>query len=258
MGYKGAAGFVRKFGGVDVTIDAVLTDNVMQSGSIGYQLSDFDAKLPSGLTLTTTNGVNGKKAMVSGMYVTSIRFNFNENQTCTTAWTFLADGVSYDNYVVATSGVVGTRDYHCVDPLTWDEVHLDDGKNLVVLTGVQSASFDATINRTEIFQIGQFTPYDRAVQYPYRITASINTLANDVRLTNWWDKFIATYDPMTDCNGGLTIKVRTGSIGPNNTDTGLDFILISGLRPTNSTLNVAVGTNSTVALTFEGNNDMRF
>ncbi len=261
VGTKGHAGFTRKFGGVDINIDAVLTDNAMASGAYGFQLSDFDNVLAnglSGLVLYTTNSTLGKKATVGNMYVNSITFNFNENATATTAWTFVADTISYDNWIVATSGAVGNRDFHCVDPLTWDEVHIVDKTNNIVLTGVQTATFTATINRSEIFQIGQFTPYDRAVQYPYRVSVTLNTLANDVALTNWWDKFVPTYDPMTDCAGGIIIKVKTNPITSDNgsgtlTTTTHDFIVASGLRPTNSTLNTAVGSNSTVALTFEGN-----
>lgn len=249
IGNKGHAGYIKQFGGVDVTIDAIMTDNAAVSGAYGYQLSDFDNKLLSGLTLYTTNGTLGKSESVSGLYVTSISYTFNANGASHTAWNFVGDGVTHSGYIVATQGSQGYRDYHCVNPLTWDEVNIFDGKNSIILTGVQSATFTANINRSEIFQIGQFSPYDRAVVYPYQVTVSINTLANDVQLTNWWDKFVPTYDPMTDCAGGLVIKVRTGA---NGVAAPADMIIASGLRPTTSTLNAAVGSNSTVVLSFEG------
>lgn len=255
IGYKGHAGYSKRFGGVDVNIDAVLTDNVNVSGAYGFELSQFDAQLSDDLRVFTTNSTVGKKVTVTGLYVNSISFNFNQNDNSTTSWTFVGDGVMKDDYIVATSGAVGNVDYHCVNPLTWDEIHIYDTTNGVVLTGVQTATFTANINRQDVFQIGQFTPYDRSVQYPYNVTVTLNTFANDVRLTNWWDKFVPDYDPQDDCDGGLIIKVRTQPIaGQAN---ARDFIIASGLRPTTSTLNAAVGTNSTVALTFEGT-DLRF
>jgi hypothetical protein len=250
IGYTGHAGYARKFGGVDITVDAVLTDNVNTSGAYGFNLDSFKNILPSGLTLYTTNGVIGKKVLVSGIYVNQISWNFNQNAEATTSWSFLGNGVSYENYNVAVSGTVGFKDFHCVSPLMWDEIHITDQVNSVVMTGVQSATFTASYNRQDIFQIGQFEPYDRVVIPPYNVTVTLNTLANDVRLTNWWDKFVPSYDPMSDCGNNIVIKVRTRSIV--NDGIARDFIVASGLRPTNSTLNAAVGSNSTVALTFEG------
>ncbi len=250
VSFRGHAGYSKRFGGVDVNIDAVLTDNVLVSGAYGYRLSDFDSKLQGNLELITTNSNNGKKVTVSGLYVTSISMSFNQNDNSTTAWSFVGDGITYENYSVSTSGSVGNRDAHCVNPLTWDEIHIYDAKNSVVLTGVQTATFTANINRSEIFQIGQFEPFDRTVQYPYNVTVALNTLSNEVNLTNWWQKFVPTYDPSTDCNGGLVIKVRTSSIA--GAGGAVDFLIASGLRPTTSTLNNGVGANATVALNFEG------
>ncbi len=251
VGYKGHAGYIHKFGGVDVNIDAVLTENVQVSGAYGYQLSDFENKLLSGLVVYTTNSTLGRVATVSGLYVNSVSFTFNANAESTTSWTFVADSVVWSGYDVNVQGAKGNLDNHCIDPLTWDEVNIFDGFNSVSLTGVQSATFNASLNRTEIFQIGQFTPYDRAVQHPYNVTVSINTLANDVRLVNWWDKFVPSYDPASDaCAGGMVIKVRTN--GLDQMGTTRDFIIASGLRPTTATLNAAVGSNSTVVLAFEG------
>ncbi len=251
IGTRGRAGFSKRFGGVDLSIDAVLTNNVNVSGATGYQLSDFDNKLLSGFTLYTTNGLLGKSASISGLYVNSISFTFNQNDNSTTSWTFAGDGVIYSGYNVGgTQTSKGYSDFHCVDPLTWDEIHIYDQKNGVVLTGVQNATFTANINRSDIFQIGQFTPYDRTVQYPYNVTVSLNTLANEVNLLNWWDKFVPSYDPMTDCGNGIVIKVRTQSIAGSSA--ARDFIIASGLKPTTSTLNAAVGSNSTVTLAFDG------
>ncbi len=250
IGTRGHAGYSRKFGGVDVVIDSILTDNVNISGAYGYDLFDFEKKLAGDLIVKTTNSSVGKVATVTGIYVNSITFTFNANADCTTSWNFVADGITWSGYDVATQGAVGNSDFHCVDPLTWDEVHIFDDKNDVILTGVQSATFTFSLNRTEIFEIGQFEPYDRAVTHPYNVTVSLNTLANDVRLVNWWDKFVPEYDPMTDCNGGLTIIVRTNPISGDSTSR--DFIIASGMRPTNGTLNTAVGSNSTVTLSFEG------
>jgi hypothetical protein len=252
VGTRGQAGYVRKFGGIDLTVDGVLTSNYLTSGAIGYQLSDFDNILPSGFTLWTTNGVLGKSASVSGLYVTSISFTFNQNAESTTSWQFIGNGIIYSGYTVATQGQVGYGNNHCVDPLTWDEISLYDGKDAIVLTGVQSATFTATINRTDIYEIGQFVPYDRVVVYPYSVAVTMNTLANEVPLVNWWSKFVPTYDPTADCNNQFVIKVRTGSIQTNYGGGGYDMIIASGLRPTQSTLNTAVGANSTVNLSFEG------
>ncbi len=253
VGNKGHAGYSRRFGGVDLTIDAVLTDNVNVSGAYGYDLSDFENKLLSGLVVTTTNSQLGRVATLSGIYVNSISFSFNANDNSTTSWSFVADGVTWSGYDVSTQGVKGNRDYHCVNPLTWDEVNIYDTCNGVILTGVQSATFTATLNRTDVFQIGQFEPYDRSVQHPYDVSVSLNTLANDVRLVNWWDKFVPSYDPMSECSsacGGLVVKVRTYPIVSGAVSR--DFIIASGLRPTTATLNAAVGSNSVVTLAFAG------
>lgn len=257
IGYKGHAGYSKRFGGVDISIDAILTDNVNVSGAYGYQLSDFEAALTGRLTLWTTNNTFGKKIIVSGLYTNSIMFDFKQNDNSSTTWTFAGDGVTYENYSVAASGVIGNIDYHCVNPLTWDEIHIFDGTNNVVLTGVQNATFQASLNRTDIFQIGQFTPYDRTVQHPYDVSVTMNTLSNEVNLVNWWDKFVPSYDPSAggNCANGIVIKVRTQSIAGQSA--ARDFIIASGLRPTTSTLNTAVGANSTVALTWVGT-DLRW
>ena len=254
IGTKGHAGYSKRFGGVDVNIDAVLTNNVNVSGAYGYQLSDFESKLGGNLVLVTTNSDSGKKVTVSGLYVNSINFNFNANDNVTTSWTLVGDDVLYENWTSA-SGVAGNRDFHCVDPLTWDEIHLVNGCSGVSLTGVQSATFSASLSRTDIFQIGQFTPYDRSVQHPYHVSVSINTLANDVALVDWWENFVASYDPMSECTsacGGLRVAVYTQPLSSGAIT--LPFIIASGLRPTTSTLNTAVGSNSTVTLNFEGTN----
>ena len=255
VGYKGHAGYSRRFGGVDVNIDAVLTDNVLVSGALGYELADFDNKLPGTLVLYTTNRAVGRVATVSGLYVNSINFSFNQNANSTTAWTFVGDSVVWSGYDVSAQGIQGYETNHCVNPLTWDEVHILDGGNNVLLTGVQSVTFSASFNRQDIFQIGQFEPYDRSVTYPYAVSVSINTLANDVNLTNWWDKFVPSYDPSSNCASGILVGVRLGS-NTEHDGTGANgdkFILYaSGLRPTQGTLNTAVGSNSTVTLNFEG------
>lgn len=252
IGTRGHAGFSKRFGGVDLTIDAVLTNNAQVSGAYGYDLANFDNKLLSGFTLYTTNGLLGQVATVTGLYVTSISFTFNQNDNSTTSWSFVGDGVAYSGYTLAANGVKGNSDFHCIDPLTWDEVHIVDSKNNVVLTGVQNATFTANFNRSDIFQIGQFTPYDRTVQYPHNVTVSLNTLANEVPLVGWWEKFVPSYDPMTDCGNGFVIKVRTYSLAGSAGALVRDFVIASGLRPTTSTLNAAVGSNSTVTLAFEG------
>jgi len=253
VGTRGHAGYSKRFGGVDVSIDAVLTDNAQTSGAYGFDLQDFESKIDGPLTLITTNSNSGKKISVSGLYVNTINFNFNANDNATTSWGFVGDSVLYEFYDVAASGVAGNNDYHCVDPLTWDEIHLVNGCSSAMLTGVQSATFAATLNRTEVYQIGQFVPYDRTVTHPYNVTVTLNTLSNEVELVNWWQKFVASYDPMAECSttcGSIIIKVRTKPLA--NDAVGRDFIIASGLRPTSSTLNTAVGANSTVTLNFEG------
>src|SRR3990167_10724160 len=239
VGYKGHAGYIHKFGGVDLSIDAVMKNNVNESGAFGFQLSDFDDVLKSGIIVYTTNGTLGRKATISGLYVNQISFNFNQNAESTTSWNFVGDGLDWDNYVVSTSGVQGNKDFHCIDPLTWDEIHLYDGTNSVLLTGVQRATIQASINRQDVFQIGQFAPYDRAVVRPYKVSVNLDLLANDVRLINWWDKFRPAYNPDDDCAAGLVIKIRTQPLKDDLLATSYDFIIASGLRPTTSTLNVA-------------------
>lgn len=252
VGTKGHAGFSKRFGGVDLTIDAIMTDNANVSGAYGYDLADFDARLLSGFTLYTTNGILGKSATISGLYVNSISFTFNQNDNSSTSWSLVGDGVIYSGYSVAIDGAKGNSDYHCINPLTWDEVYILDAKNNVLLSGVQQATFTANFNRTDIYQIGQFTPYDRSVTYPHNVTVSLNTLANEVTLVNWWEKFVPSYDPMSDCGNGFVIKVRTSSLAGAAGAGVRDLIIASGLRPTSSTLNAAVGSNSTVSLQFEG------
>lgn len=250
IGYTGQAGYAKKFGGVDITVDAVLTDNVNVSGAYGFTLDGLKNILPGNLILYTTNGVQGKKVTVTGIYVNQVTFTFTQNGESTTSWSFLGNGLIPEFYSVANSGVVGFKDQHCVNPLMWNEIHLYDPNNGVVISGVQSATFTASFNRQDVFQIGQFEPYDRVVVPPYKVTATINTLANDVALTNWWNNFVPTYDPMSNCANGMIVKVRTQPLV--NDATAFDFLIASGMRPTNSTLNVAVGSNATVALTLEG------
>lgn len=242
LGHTGIAGYGKRAGTVDVTIDAVLTSGI----AIGKALTSYESTLAGFLTLTTTDGAvtssRGKQAVVSGLSVNSFTFTFTQNANSTLSMGFVGDGVTW--FDVTSPEGMDTDIEHI--PLTWDLVKVGSPvAGLIVLSGVQTATFAATMTRDLIYEIGTFLPIDKPSQHPHTVTVTLNGLANDVKLSSWLNKFATDFDA-NNPNNLVTVKVSKQG------DAATDWIVASGLRPSTATMNAAVGANSTVDLVFTG------
>ena len=242
IGHVGHAGWGKRAGTVDVQIEAVLTSGY----PLGKRLTDYEADIPGNLTLDTTDGQTlnavGRRALVSGMAITSIAFNFAQNANSTLSVGLIGEGTTW---FPLTSPVGMDIDIEHA-PLTWDTVDLScPVAGLIRLSGIQTATFSATLNRDQIFEVGTFDAIDKPVTHPNNVSVSLEALANSVVIQSWLDKFVSNFD-VTNSANLVTAKVRRQG------NATADWIVASGLHPTAATLNAATGSNSMLSLSFTG------
>lgn len=242
IGHVGNAGWGKRANTVDVQIEAVLTSGY----PLGKRLTDYEADIPGNITLDTTDGQTigavGRRSIISGLAVTSIAFNFSQNANSTMSVGLIGEGRT----TFPLTSPVGMDIDVEHSPLTWDQVDLScPVAGLIRLSGIQTATFSATLNRDSIYEIGTFDAIEKPVTHPNSVSVSLESLANSVVIQSWLDKFVSSFDPANSANL-VTVKVRRQG---NNT---ADWIVASGLYPTSDTLNVATGSNSMITLSFTG------
>lgn len=239
LGHTGAGGYGKRAGTVDITVDAVLTSGVKLAN--GRSFTSFESELPGDLTLqTTSSSAKGKQAVVSKIYVSSFTFTFTQNANSTLAVAAVGDSVVWTDL----SSNLGRLNALQHIPLTWDKVSIhNDALGVAMLSGVQTCTITATLNRADIYQIGQFSILERAATPPHTVTVALTSLSNDVILSNWLDRFTTSLDAMDPA-----YQINFKMYGPD----GNAWIECSGMRPTDATMTTNVGANSTTDLSFEG------
>lgn len=240
---------------VDVEIQAVVTSGRRMGKTLAHMVPTL-----SGLEVITTDGLSGpngansfgpvagRKAHVSGLSITSLSWNFQANGHASFQMNLIGDGVTW---TIPTTPQGMDIDLEHV-PATCDLFRIQYGQTNVLVSGLQAASIAATFSRQPVFQLGQILPFgaenqvSRPVTWPPEVKVSMTALSNHTVLRNWLEKFQTTYDPQ-DVNKSVTVSVlEQGSPGTRN------WIVCSGLVPTQATLGLATNSFSNYQLEFEG------
>lgn len=244
IGYKGVVAITSLLGTVDVSLNGY----IRESQGLGKALTDPDLWIENDLgqiTIQTRdpqddpndpgNEVGGPKAVITGVYLTSLNLTFRAQAAMETTFNFACDSVDWQASDVDLEPIdlgVNTLDL----PSFWSVVVSGTNVNIYDATSV---TFDATLNRNEVYILGQKTPVDRPVEHPFDVRVTVETLAGRADLAN---KFVTDY--IWDRTG---YTVRVSPSGGGN-----DYAAASGLRPTDGGINISVGANSTSTLTFSG------
>lgn len=178
LGYQGNVGFIDQPDTADVTIEEFIPADVglFTDGSITTRASgvtslsqiavDDDAN-PSGVDI----------AGALGCQLNSVTFNFTAGQPARTTWGFLGKGglASIDE----DTPLSGTGDNFTV--LLWQDVNIVSGSlggalsAAVTQKGVQSATFNGTINKDSLFSLGVEGVYQYVTTFPITVNVSLES-----------------------------------------------------------------------------------
>jgi hypothetical protein len=258
IGFRGVAAVSDLIGTVELALDGILT----------VDPSDFSPYLnrgPLGLLNTNLNSIVSKfgdiivdtlgediddvglKCSMSGMFATGISFSFQQNASVTTTWNFVGYNCEWEDsdFDFGIDLVVGTGVNFI--PISSKDVQLSVIAPEGDAAGVQSVTFNATINRTEVFELGTLEPVDRPVTFPFEVTATIEALADTASLVRGITPNYKWNNPATPSSPNVyQINVDYITSGPQR------LVGAPYMRPTDSTMAVSVGNNSTVTMTFTG------
>lgn len=227
--------------GADGLLDKTLGDFVSQFGNIVCETRGED--------VTDT----GQKVTCLNMFLTGVSVSVEQNSSVTADWSF----VGYDN-------TWEDSDFDFGDP---NDLEIGTGCNFVPLSSkdiemivtanhadgfasagfeLQSISIQATINRTEIYVIGEQAPIDRPVTLPFDVTVNAESLADGGQLIrNFKPTYVWNAGPGKCDNNSFDVVVR------HKTDLQ-NICGAKNLRPVDGSLSVSVGNNSTTSMSFSG------
>lgn len=275
IGYRGVAAISDLIGSVDVSLEGILlytpsaapgnsptasgyywqADASASKGLLNATLYDY-VSVWGGCKIQTKGADNddtGKAVCVQGMYLSSIAYNFNQNDNVTTTWNFTAYDCVWDDADPVLTPTTGTGVNFV--PLTSKDIDID-----VIFPGgtsidnVQSVQFSAQINREEVFRIGQKTPFDRPVRFPFEVTANLEVLADTAEMLNMYKpdyEWNNASNPSSPNKIEVYVYKKATGLG-----TGANAKhKICGApyqRPVDGSLRISVGANSTVTLNTTG------
>lgn len=244
IGFKGVAAITSLVGSVDVSLNGYIRETEGLGKSLGE--SSLWAEMDMGpITIQTRdprddpnhpgNEVGGPKATITGCYLSSVNLTFRAQQAMEATLNYVCDTVAWS----AADGGLEPIDLglDTIDLPTFWQISVS-GEN-IALKDVISATFDGTVNREDVYIIGQKIPVDRPVLHPFDVRVTIETLAGQADLAEF----------VTDYLWGASTRfvVRVIPSGGGN-----DYAAASGLRPVDGGVNISVGANSTSTLTFAG------
>jgi len=267
IGYQGVAAISDLVGTVEVAMEGILcyasgvytAAGTSAKGLLDKDLYDFTSQWGGIVVQTkgqdtsdgTTQTDTGRQCCAYGMFLTSVSYTFQQNTNVTTTWNFVGYNCVWADLTATTiTPVVGTG-INLV-PLTSQHIDIDLFYHnvSVPVDGVQSVTFNATLNRDEVFELGTKGPFDRPVRFPFEVTASVEVLAdyadmlNEVTPTYTWNNESTPSTP----NSIKIFVYRKNSVGTR-------IAKICGApyqRPTEGSLRVAVGANSTSTINTTG------
>lgn len=254
IGYRGAPAVTDGAGTFELTIDGILT----HSSGVRRNLYDYQTPMNT-IQIDTTDAdeAKGLRCLFTNPYVTSINFNFNVNENGTSSWTFAGDDTIWSRGNAAIDPVLGTGTQF--NPTYFDEivVSYNEGGNVaqndagVVISGLQSASFAATLGRTDVMHLGQKTALDRSPTFPFDVAVTLTALAEDAdRIVDFTNSF--RWADFSNGNG-ITIGVYSGTI-VSGINLPQATVIASGLRPTEGSVSIGTGANSTTSTAYNGDN----
>jgi len=258
IGFRGVAAITDLIGTVELALDGILTyegagANYPNKGAAGLLDTDLYSLVSLfGNIVIDTRGEDtldvGQKCTMSGMYVTGVSFTFNQNASATSTWNFVGYDCEWEDsdFDFTADMTVGTGINFT--PLASKDVELSITAPTGDASGVQSVNFNATINRTEVYQLGTLAPIDRPVTFPFEVTASIEMLADTASL-------VRNVTPNYTWNNSATPAIPNSfliAVDHKDNPAGQRIVGAPLMRPVDGTLTVSVGNNSTVTISFTG------
>ena len=256
IGYRGVAAISDLIGSVECSLDGILTMNpdftpYLNRGTKGLLNKDLNDLVSQwGDIVIETRGEddedNGQKCTMSEMYVTGTTFNFSQNASVTTTWNFVGYNCTWEDSLFDYDTDLVIADGTQFTPLASKDVTLTVTAPTGTAAGIQSVSFSATLNRTEVYEIGTLAPIDRPVTYPFEVTMNIEALADESTLLR---NITPTYkwnnpsNPSTPNSFGVFVDHK---------ESGQRICGSPYARPVDGSLNVSVGNNSSVTMSFSG------
>lgn len=186
LGYKGNVGFIDQPDTSDVTVEEFLPYDVTAwsdaepSGLLAGAVSLADVAVaddaaPSGVTI----------AGADGCVLTGVTFNYTAGQPARVTWNFLGKGGTAAIDEPAGGPTAGTGDNFTV--LLWEDVNIVSGSlsnELNGVEGVQSVTFNGTINKDTLFALGTSGVYQYVTTFPINVTVSIESYDDLVTIGN--------------------------------------------------------------------------
>lgn len=258
IGCRGVAAISDLIGTVELALDGIITVDpadfspYLNRGALGLLNTTLNSIVSQfGDIVIDTLGEDvtdvGQKCTMRGMFVTGIAFSFQQNATVTTTWNFIGYDCEWgdSDFDFATDLCIG--DGVVFTPISSKDVSLTVVAPQGDAAGVQSVTFNATINRTEVFELGTLEPIDRPVTFPFEVTATIEALADTASLVRGITPNYKWNNPTTPSSPNVyQINVDYITSGPQR------IVGAPYMRPTDATMAVSVGNNSTVTMTFSG------
>lgn len=177
LGYKGNVGFIDQPDTSDVTVEEFLPSDVtlftdggidtLPSGAVSLaDVAVYDDANPSGVTI----------AGADGCVLTGVTFNYTAGQPGRVTWNFLGKGGVAAIDTPGGGPTAGTGDNFQV--LLWEDVNIVSGSmtgELNAVEGVQSVTFNGTINKDSLFALGTSGVYQYVTTFPTNVTVSVES-----------------------------------------------------------------------------------
>lgn len=258
IGYRGVAAISDLIGTVECSLEGILTVNpsdfspYLNRGEKGLLNTDLNSIVSQfGDIVIDTLGEDvgdvGQKCTMTGMFMTGISFSFQQNSSVTATYNFVGYDCTWgdSDFDFNNDLIIGTGCEFI--PITSKDVELVVEAPEGDATGIQSVNFNASINRTEIYELGSLAPVDRPVTFPFEVTASIEALADTASLIRgvtpnykWNNSDTSQCDPNV-------YRIYVNYIAGNQRIVGAPY-----MRPTDGSMAISVGNNSTVNMSFTG------
>lgn len=180
LGYQGNVGFIDQPDTADVTIEEFIPASITL-----FADADISVK-PSGVTslaqVAVDDDANPSGVEIGGAVgcqLTGVTFNFTAGQPGRVTWSFLGKGglAAIDE----TTPASGTGEDFEV--LLWEDVNVVEGSlngdlaDVVSDKGVQSATFNGTINKDSLFSLGVEGVFQYVTTFPINVTVSLESYA---------------------------------------------------------------------------------
>lgn len=178
LGYQGNVGFIDQPDTSDVTIEEILPADIDQFTNAAI------STLPSGATaladIATYDDANPSGVDIAGAegcVLTGVAFNFTAGQPARVTWSFLGKGGVAA--ITEDTPISGTGDNFTV--LLWEDVNIVSGSmngelNAVVVDkGVQSATFNGTINKDSLYSLGHSGVFQYVTTFPTNVSVTLES-----------------------------------------------------------------------------------